>query len=94
MLSDPSNTVRRAAIELLTDLQQQSSVETMISIALENDGAMAREVGKALRKMNASEATLLVTQRLKGEDDAKERSYLIEIIEEMFKPETDQHLNA
>jgi len=86
MLDDPDNGVRKAAIDVLSDHQQQLAVDKMIHIALENEGAMARVVGKALRKMKASEAGNTVSSRLEGAENSADRRFLMEILEEMYKP--------
>lgn len=102
-LDDSASGVRSAAIrgllswlkhnpELCTDKQMQILTNRMLDAALGSDGSQAREMGRALRLLDPELSVEPVLQRLQALDDSALRRFVLEVLEELYRPETPDSL--
>jgi len=102
-LDDSASGVRSVAIRgLLSWLHHNSALRTneqiqiltnrMLKAALSNDGSQAREMGRALRLLDPELSIEPVLMRLQELDDSALRRFILEMLEELHRPEMPKPL--
>ena len=102
-LDDAEPGVRVAAANALVSLQVQVGVtETaageaighLIEAAFHGNGGQARAMGQALRAFDSEISSARLLQRLDELDTSQQRRFVLEMIEELHRPETTGQLQA
>ena len=96
-LDDPANGVRTEAAKALAGvvgLEEAADFageaqRRIIEAAFEDAGQQARSMGRALRLIDAQTAEERLLRRLDEAPDSAHRRFVIEMLEELFKPVAD-----
>jgi HEAT repeat protein len=96
-LNDPANGVRTEAAKALAGVVRLDEAADfageaqgrIIEAAFEDAGQQARSMGRALRSIDAQTAEEELLRRLDEASDSAHRRFVIEMLEELFKPVAD-----
>ncbi|MES0328297.1 MAG: HEAT repeat domain-containing protein, partial [Gammaproteobacteria bacterium] len=91
VLDDKEPGVKMAAIESLLALrgisQEDNELEKIIRIALNDQGALTKRIAQLLRHYHAESAGGLLLDKMQVAEDSGHRRFIIEMLEELYKPE-------
>ncbi len=91
VLDDSEPGVQMAAIETLLSLNpindQSQQLEKIIQIALDDQGALTRRIAQLLRNNHDEKSGDVLLEKMKMAEDSAHRRFIIEMLEELYKPE-------
>jgi HEAT repeat protein len=91
-LGDQESGVQMAAIESLLTLrdinQKNNELEKIIQIALDDQGALTRRIAQLLRRRHKENTGMVLLKKMQSAEDSAHRRFIIEMLEELYKPET------
>ncbi len=93
-LEDPANGVRLAAANGLARLLQrkelqgytEQAIDKMVAAALLDDAQQTRPMGRVIRAIGAETGAKKLLARLEATEESTDRRFIIEMLEELFKP--------
>jgi len=86
LLSDAHKNVRKAAVEALATLQHTEALDSIIDAAFADAGATARDMGRALRRLDVEQSGAKLLKKLEEVENSGYRRFVIEMLEEVFMP--------
>jgi HEAT repeat protein len=84
LLHDKSAIVRQAAAEALATLRCPSALDAIIEAAFADAGAQARDMGRALRRLDIAQSATNLLKKLESVPDSSHRRFVIYMLEELF----------
>ncbi len=85
-LSDANMNVRKAAAEALATLHHTEALDSIIDAAFADAGAAARDMGRALRRLDVEQSGAKLLKKLEEVQNSGYRRFVIEMLEEVFMP--------
>ena len=76
--------VRKTAASALATLGYTEALDLIINAAFANKGAIARDIGKALRILDVEQSSTKLLKMLESVSDSSQRRFVIEMLEEIF----------
>lgn len=92
-LENTNYSISMAAIEALTELQQNDAIEQFIDVALQDEGQSALRISALLKKLNKEKSIELLLTRLDTVSDSSYRRYVMEMLEVVIRTEEHQDEN-
>ncbi|MCK5524576.1 MAG: HEAT repeat domain-containing protein, partial [Thiomargarita sp.] len=86
LLSDAHKNVRKAAAEALATLHHTEALDSIIDAAFADAGATARDMGRALRRLDVEQSGAKLLKKLEEVQNSGYRRFVIEMLEEVFMP--------
>ncbi|MDM8562227.1 HEAT repeat domain-containing protein [Candidatus Marithioploca araucensis] len=86
LLSDVHKNVRKAAADALAKLHHTEALDSIIDAAFADAGATARDMGRALRRLDVEQSGAKLLKKLKEAQNSGYRRFVIEMLEEVFMP--------
>jgi HEAT repeat protein len=86
LLQDVDLNVRKATAEALATLQYVEALDSIIEAAFADAGAVARDMGQALRRLDIEQSSTKLLKKLKEVSSSGYRRFVIEMLEEVFMP--------
>ena len=84
LLHNPQASVRKAAASALAKLGYTEALDSIIDAAFANQGAIARDIGKALRILDIEQSSTKLLKLLESVAESNQRRFIIEMLEEIF----------
>ena len=84
LLHDKLAIVRQAAAEALATLRCPDALDAIIEAAFADAGAQARDMGRALRRLDIAQSATNLLKKLESVPDSSHRRFVIYMLEELF----------
>jgi HEAT repeat protein len=86
LLSDTHKNVRKGAADALAKLHHTEALDSIIDAAFADAGAAARDMGRALRRLDVEQSGAKLLKKLEEAQNSGYRRFVIEMLEEVFMP--------